>query len=157
MRISRNGDGMADSSELRDEFWERFELDELNADEWEALCDGCGRCCLHRFELDDDAIVEVPVACRLLDVSTCRCRDYPNRKAKVPSCLVLTPATVGAYPWLPDTCAYVRLHRGESLPEWHHLRSGSRDTVHEVGVGVRGQVVSERDADPLDALADLLD
>jgi uncharacterized cysteine cluster protein YcgN (CxxCxxCC family) len=142
---------------VKDRFWEKKEFDQMNEHEWESLCDGCGRCCLHRFEDEDDgSIIEVGVACKLLDVDTSRCSDYENRARRVPSCLVLTPDTVGNYPWLPQTCAYRRLHEGRALPNWHYLITGSRDDVHTRGPGIRGRVVSERDADPMDALSHLL-
>lgn len=139
-------------------FYEEKRLEEMSRDEWESLCDGCGRCCLHRFEDEGDGtLIEVPVACRLLDVETCRCGDYSNRKAEVPSCVVLSPATLADYPWLPDTCAYRCVAEDRPLPKWHHLRTNDLRTVHEEGVGVAGQVVSERDADPLDALFQLIE
>ena len=103
---------------LRDRFWER-PLADLNRAEWEALCDGCGRCCLHKLEdADTGEIEETNVACRLLDCSTARCSDYPNRKAFVPDCLQLTPSLAGKLPWLPETCAYRRRAEGEPLPRW---------------------------------------
>lgn len=143
-------------------FWERKSLSQMTATEWESLCDGCAQCCLHVFEDEDGGgFLQVPVACRLLDVSTCRCTDYANRADEVPSCIVLTPQTVGDYPWLPETCAYRCLDEGRELPSWHHLRSGSDSVpgegVHAAGVSVADKVVSERDADPMDALAALLD
>lgn len=128
-------------------FWETKRLDEMSAEEWESLCDGCGKCCLHKLQdADTDEIFSTNVACRLLDLETCRCGDYPNRKKKVPDCVQLTPETAASLPWLPPTCAYKLIAHGEALPEWHPLVSGSPDSVHDAGISVRGRAVSERQA-----------
>lgn len=100
---------------VRERFWERYSLGELNRKEWEALCDGCGQCCLKRY-VEDGVVTVYGIACRLLDIETVRCRDYPNRLKKVPTCHQLTPTTVPQYDWLPETCAYRRLHQGKPLP-----------------------------------------
>lgn len=135
---------------LRDRFWER-PLAELSNDEWEALCDGCGRCCLHKVEDEDTGeIAETNVACTLLDTRTARCRDYANRKAFVPDCLRLTLKIVDSVEWLPDTCAYRRRAAGRPLPDWHYLLTGNRDAVVRAGVAVSGRVVSEDVAGPLE-------
>ena len=135
---------------LRDRFWER-PLADLDTAEWEALCDGCGRCCLHKVEYEDTGEIEhTNVACRLLDCSTARCSDYPNRKAFVPDCLQLTPSLAGKLPWLPETCAYRRRAEGEPLPRWHYLLTGSREDVHLAGAGAAGRVISETKAGPLE-------
>lgn len=124
-------------------FWEGRALAELTPAQWEALCDGCGRCCVHRVEdADTGEVHETDVACRLLDAASCRCRDYPRRTRAVPDCLVLTPENVPGAP-LPDTCAYRRVAEGRPLPEWHYLVSGDPDAVHRAGVSVRGRVVPE--------------
>ena len=135
---------------LRNRFWER-PLDELSTPEWEALCDGCGRCCLHKLEDEDTGeLAETNVACRLLDCSTARCRDYANRKTFVPDCLRLTRSLVGKLPWLPDSCAYRRRAEGRPLPRWHYLLTGSREDVHLAGAGVAGRVISETHAGPIE-------
>ncbi len=135
---------------LRDRFWE-LPLGDLSHAEWEALCDGCGRCCLHKLEYEDSGEIEdTNVACRLLDCSTARCSDYANRKAFVPDCLTLTRKLAGNVPWLPRTCAYRLRAAGEPLRDWHYLVSGSRQTVVEAGVSVAGRVVSETEAGPLE-------
>lgn len=135
---------------LRDRFWE-LPLAKLNQQEWEALCDGCGRCCLHKVEYEDTGeIEETNVACTLLDCQTARCRDYPNRKAFVPDCLKLTLKLVDRVPWLPATCAYRLRAEGRPLPGWHYLISGNRETVICAGVSVAGRVVSEDEAGPLE-------
>lgn len=135
---------------LRERFWER-PLAELSRPEWEALCDGCGRCCLHKMEDEDTGrIEETNVACRLLDCASATCRDYPNRKSFVPDCLRLTLKIVDNVPWLPSTCAYRRRADGRPLPDWHYLLSGDREAVVRAGVSVAGRVVSEIDAGPLE-------
>lgn len=135
-------------------FWER-PLAALNRTEWEALCDGCGKCCLHKVEeeLDDGSggrIFPTNVACRLLDRQTGRCGDYKHRKAMVPDCLRLDASNVANIPWLPMTCAYRLRAAGEPLPEWHYLVSGDREAVHRAGESVRGWTVSEVIAGPLE-------
>ena len=137
-------------ADLRDRFWE-LELDALSRAEWEALCDGCGRCCLHKLEDEDTGeIAETNVACKLLDTGTAQCRDYRHRKAFVPDCLRLTPKLVKNVPWLPASCAYVRRAEGKPLPDWHHLLTGSRDAMVEAGASVAGRCISETVAGPLE-------
>ncbi|AKM07901.1 YcgN family cysteine cluster protein [Pelagerythrobacter marensis] len=135
---------------LRARFWE-LPLAELSREEWESLCDGCGRCCLHKIEdADTGEIADTNVACKLLDTDTARCSDYRHRKAYVPDCLRLTLKIVDQVEWLPETCAYRRRAAGEPLPEWHHLLTGDRDAVHRAGASVAGRVISEREAGPLE-------
>lgn len=129
-------------------FWER-PLHTLNQDEWESLCDGCGKCCLNKLEDEDTGEVAfTKIACRLLDDSTCRCAQYPIRKQFVPDCVVLTPKTLPdvAY-FMPTTCAYRRLHEGKPLPQWHPLLTGDPDSVHRAGVSVRGWTIPEFEVD----------
>ena len=135
---------------MRTKFWE-LPLESLDREEWEALCDGCGRCCLHKLEDEDTGeVTETNVACRLLDTQTAQCSNYRHRKAFVPDCLRLTPAKLAGYTWLPATCAYRLRAAGEPLPEWHYLISGDRDAVHRAGASVRGRVVSEDLAGPIE-------
>lgn len=137
-------------SSLRPRFWE-LPLDRLSKPEWEALCDGCGQCCLHKCEDEDTgAIYPTNVACRLLDISTGRCGDYANRKKLVPDCLKLTPRGVLTIEWLPATCAYRLRADGDPLPDWHYLISGDREAVHAAGASVRGKAISELVAGPLE-------
>ena len=138
---------------LRERFWERHALAELNAGEWEALCDGCGRCCLHKLEYEDTGeIAYTRVACKLLDLSTARCGDYRRRKQKVPDCVQLTPENIGSINWLPPTCAYRRLHEGRGLPRWHPLLTGDPASVQKAKISVLGRVLPETavDEDDLD-------
>ena len=138
------------SGSTGDRFWEK-PLDALSRDEWEALCDGCGKCCLHKLEDDDTgAVYHTNVACRLLDISTGRCADYRHRKALVPDCLRLTPRLVLEVPWLPATCAYRLRAEDKPLPEWHHLISGDREAVHRAGASMIGKAISEVLAGPLE-------
>lgn len=131
-------------------FWEK-PLAELDRGEWEALCDGCGRCCIHKLE-DSDTGVLYPtnVACKLLDRKTGMCSDYPNRKSRVSDCVVLDRDKLGTLEWLPDSCAYRLRAEGKPLPDWHYLVSGSRETVHQAGQSTRGWTVSEADVDELE-------
>ncbi len=130
---------------LRARFWERIPLDQLRPAEWEALCDGCGKCCL--LKLEDAETAEVAftcVGCRLLDDETCRCGQYEIRKQLVPDCVVLTPGNIAdiAY-WMPATCAYRLLYEGKPLYDWHPLVSGDPDSVHDAGISMRGRIVPE--------------
>lgn len=135
---------------LRERFWE-LEIDALTRAEWEALCDGCGRCCLNKLEDEDTGeIVETNVACKLLDTGTAKCRDYRHRKAFVPDCLRLTPRLVREVPWLPPTCAYRLRADGDPLPDWHYLLTGSRDAMLAAGACVAGRCISETVAGPLE-------
>ena len=132
---------------IRKKFWEKLSLNELNAIEWEALCDGCGKCCL--IKLDDETESKVHytrVACHLFDDTKCKCRNYNSRKKLVSSCLIMTNDNLKyAINWMPNTCAYRLLYEGKKLKDWHHLVSGSYQTVHEVGASVRNSTVSEFD------------
>ncbi|HEY5072486.1 MAG TPA: YcgN family cysteine cluster protein [Caulobacteraceae bacterium] len=135
-------------------FWEIKSLREMNAQEWESLCDGCGLCCLVRFEEQNTGeIVPTRVACRLFDAEQCRCGDYHNRERRVPECVKLTPGNVANLNWMPPSCAYRRLDQGKSLPRWHPLITKDPNSVHIAGVSVRGQTINEAALeDPDDAL-----
>lgn len=131
-------------------FWEA-PIESLDRAQWEALCDGCGKCCLNKVEDEDTGrIYPTNVACKLLDLQTCQCADYRGRRAIVPECLRLTQNKIDDYVWLPSTCAYVLRAAGKPLPEWHYLISGSRQTVHEAGMSVKGRAISELHAGPLE-------
>ena len=139
-------------------FWQRKTLSEMSWPEWEALCDGCGQCCRHRLEdAETGDIYPTRVACQLLDTTTCRCRDYAGRHALVPDCIQLTAEKVARFDWLPDTCAYRRLHEGRGLADWHPLVSGDPDSVHRAGISVQGQLVSERNLPPGSRLEDFME
>jgi len=124
---------------------------EMTTAEWESLCDGCGKCCLHKLEDEDTGeIAQTNVACRLLDLDSCRCGNYAKRSYLVPDCVVLTPKNVGELGWMPKTCAYRLLAEGKDLYPWHPLVSGDPNSVHKARVSVRGRAVSERVAGPLE-------
>ncbi|MDA0239556.1 MAG: YcgN family cysteine cluster protein [Proteobacteria bacterium] len=128
-------------------FWRSKTLDEMSLDEWESLCDGCGRCCLHKLEeADTGELSYTNVACRLLDLNSCYCTDYVNRTFRVPDCVELTIQSMKTVRWLPPTCAYRLVGEGKDLKWWHPLVSGDPDTVHQAGVSVRGRVVLEDEA-----------
>ncbi len=133
---------------LEPEFWKKKSLEEMNQEEWEALCDGCARCCL--YKLQDEETGEVfytNVVCRLLDLERCRCTAYAERAIKMPTCLVLDPERVRDLKWMPKTCAYRLLAEGKPLEWWHPLVSGDPNTVHLAGISVRYRVIEEQDAD----------
>lgn len=133
---------------LRERFWERYPLDALNDAEWEALCDGCGRCCLVKIEDEESGdLALLDVACKLLDIDSCRCSDYANRFTEVAECTKLTRENLYEFDWLPSTCAYRRLGEGRRLAGWHPLVAGSDRRMHRKGISVRAIAVSERDVD----------
>jgi uncharacterized cysteine cluster protein YcgN (CxxCxxCC family) len=125
-------------------YWKTTSLEQMSGEQWEALCDGCGKCCLVKL-IDDvtDDLHYTDVACKLLDGQSCRCKDYSNRKAKVPDCVILTPKLLEDLVWMPSTCAYRLVKEGKDLPFWHPLVCGDPEMVHEAGISVRGRAVSE--------------
>lgn len=125
-------------------FWENKSLADMDVEEWESLCDGCGRCCLVKLEDSDSSKVSYTnVACTLLDINACRCTDYAHRKQRVAACFVLDANSLGDYSYLPPTCAYRLLSEGKTLPQWHPLITGNADSVHQAGISVRDKVVSQ--------------
>jgi uncharacterized protein len=125
-------------------FWKTKKLTEMTTKEWESLCDGCGKCCLMKYEDDEtNELHFTSIACKLLDDATCRCSDYKNRMEKVDICVKLTPKVVATVDWLPDSCAYRLVHEGKDLYDWHHLKSGNPELVHKHGFSARDRTVSE--------------
>ncbi len=138
-------------------FWETKTLAEMNPEEWEALCDGCGRCCLFKLEDEDThEIFYTRVVCRYFNVETGRCRVYAERTELVPTCLQLDPGRVSELGWIPRSCAYRRLAEGRKLAAWHPLIAGSRTRMQKNGVAVNRQIISEDLAD-MDHLEDYID
>ena len=136
--------GLAASDPAPPPFWETKRIDELTQREWESLCDGCGQCCLLKIEDEDTGDVFLTrLACSLLDVGRCRCKDYANRHNVMSDCITLRPENVEAIAWLPESCAYRRVAEGRGLAWWHPLVSGDPDTVHQAGVSIRDWAVGE--------------
>ncbi len=134
-------------SEVRDPapFWEEKSLEEMNAAEWEALCDGCGQCCLIKLEDEDTGEIAITrLACKLLDLGSCRCSNYENRRDYVEDCVKLTPEGVRSLNWLPETCAYRLISEGRKLRWWHPLISGTAESVHQAGISIRGVAIGEK-------------
>lgn len=132
-------------------FWKSKTLEEMTREEWESLCDGCGRCCLNKLEdWDTGEIHYTDIACSQLDSETCRCKSYVKRFEIVPDCIDLTPQKIREVDWLPPTCAYRLVKEGRDLRDWHPLVSGSSQTVHIAGISVRGRIVSEVGYEPSD-------
>lgn len=131
-------------------FWESKSLAQLNRREWEQLCDGCAKCCLHKLEDEDTGIIySTNVVCQYLDIQQCRCSEYAHRSTLVPDCMTLIPENLEQVYFMPATCAYRLLAEGKPLPVWHPLISGSPDSVHDSGHSVHGKVISELEADDL--------
>lgn len=129
-------------------FWEYKTLADMTVAEWESLCDGCAQCCMHKLEDEDTGeILFTDVACKLLDLATCRCTNYGARSRLVKACLVLAPDRPEVFAWLPGTCAYRRLAEGDALPEWHPLITDDLDSVHAAGISVQGKATSELEND----------
>ncbi|MEJ6404748.1 YcgN family cysteine cluster protein [Yoonia sp. 2307UL14-13] len=138
-----------DRTGLGERYWETKRLDQMNQREWEALCDGCGKCCLNKLEDDDSGDVALTrVACRLLDDSTCLCSNYTMRHEFVSECIALTPKNLEKHMyWLPQTCGYRLIYEGRQLYDWHPLISGDPQSVHRAGVSIQNRTVSEIDID----------
>ena len=137
-------------------FWER-PLADLTDEQWEALCDGCGRCCLVKLEDEDTGDIHfTSVACRLLDAGTCRCGDYANRQRAVPDCVRLTRENVSELAWLPRTCAYRLRAQGRPLPDWHPLLTEDPESVVRAGISVRNRIAAEETEVELDDLPDYI-
>ncbi|MBE7158559.1 MAG: YcgN family cysteine cluster protein, partial [Rhodospirillales bacterium] len=126
-------------------FWKRKRLEEMTEEEWESLCDGCGRCCLEKVGADDaQETFALDIACNLLDIHKGRCGDYANRLDRHVGCFQFSPETIDRMGVVPETCAYDRVRKGKDLAWWHPLISGRPDTVHEAGISVRGRAIPGR-------------
>jgi uncharacterized cysteine cluster protein YcgN (CxxCxxCC family) len=143
------------ANDVKDPFWRTTALEDMSTEQWESLCDGCGRCCLVKLEDEESGKIHATdVACRLFDAGACRCRDYENRTAAVPDCVGLTPEVVRSLRWLPPSCAYKLVADGQELPWWHPLVSGTHDTVKTAGISVAGRVFALEDDVALEDLVD---
>lgn len=125
-------------------FWEHKTLEQLDQTQWEALCDGCAQCCLIKLEDEDSGqIATTSLCCNLLDIDSCRCTDYANRRVRIPDCVELNASTTRQFNWLPESCAYRRVAQGLPLPDWHYLISGDRDAVHAAQASIRDFAIPE--------------
>lgn len=125
-------------------FYKRKTLAQLDQQEWESLCDGCGLCCLQKLEDEDDgSVYYTRIACKLLDLNTCQCTNYAKRRDFVPDCIQLSPDQAESFKWLPPTCAYRLVSEGKDLPLWHHLVCGDKDAVHHERISQAGRMLSE--------------
>jgi uncharacterized cysteine cluster protein YcgN (CxxCxxCC family) len=137
------------STEFSPGWWNSKSLEQLTTSEWEALCDGCAKCCLHKLEDDDSGeVYYTKVRCRYLDEDSCRCSDYAQRSVLMPNCIHLRVEEVSGYDWLPSTCAYRLRAHNLPLPEWHPLETGDSQSVHEAGVSIRGRAISDEFVHP---------
>lgn len=128
-------------------FWQTTKLEDMSAQQWESLCDGCGKCCLNKLEDEDTGeIYYTNVACRLLDIPTARCSNYAKRKSLVPDCTILEPHNLGLFKWLPKSCAYKLVFEGKDLPRWHPLITGDPLSTRKANKAISGDIISERDA-----------
>ena len=138
-------------------FWESKQLADITDEEWESLCDGCGKCCLFKFQDEDtDEMFFTHVACKLFDASTCRCSSYDTRFKSVPECADIRKFTAKEFHWLPERCTYRLLFEGKKLKPWHPLISGDPNSVHSADISMQNRVINEVDAD-LDNLEDYID
>ncbi|MAK61723.1 MAG: hypothetical protein CMK09_12145 [Ponticaulis sp.] len=129
---------------MSEKWWETTPMADMDTAQWEALCDGCAKCCLLKLEDEDTGeIAYTRLHCKSLDGESCLCTDYANRKAIVPDCVKLTPDNLSALKWMPKTCAYRLLNEGKPLFDWHPLISGDPNSVHEAGVSIKGRTLNE--------------
>ncbi len=141
---------------LESQFWKKKSLEEMSSEEWEALCDGCGRCCLHKLENEDTGeVFYTRVVCRLLDIQQCRCSRYDQRKELEPDCVLVTPQLALRLDWIPKICAYRLLAEGKDLEPWHPLVSGDPGSVHRAGISVRDYAISEGEVEE-DEMEDMI-
>lgn len=134
-------------------FWKTKSLAQMSTAEWESLCDGCGKCCCIRMEDEDNGKIYVTnVSCKLFDSATCRCVDYEDRRKTVPDCVQVTPGNVAGLKWMPQTCSYRLLSEGKPLPEYHHLITGDRNSIHDAGMSVQNAVIPEGEIEDEDDL-----
>lgn len=142
-------------TESLERYWDNKTLEEMTPEEWESLCDGCGLCCLTKLQDEDtDEIVYTSVVCRYSDTETGQCSDYENRSTNVPTCVPLTRERVAEFDWLPDSCAYRVIYRGDKLADWHPLNSGKKESVKLAGVGLLAIPLLVVDSDEIEDFED---
>lgn len=125
-------------------FWKTTPLQDMTQDEWESICDGCGKCCLQKLQDEDtDDIYYTDLSCHQLDIQSCQCKVYDTRQKKVANCITLTYEHINEFHWLPDTCGYRVLHETGDLPEWHPLKVGSQTEMLRQGLTVSHYAVNE--------------
>ena len=133
------------------EFWKNKPLQEMNSEEWESLCDGCAKCCIFKFEEDDTGhILQTDVVCKLLNIETCNCTKYEQRKILVPDCITITPDNILQLKWMPESCSYRLLALGKNLPDWHPLITNNAKSSQQAGKTVQGQVISESEVEDVE-------
>lgn len=131
-------------------FWETKKLSELSHEEWEALCDGCGLCCLHKLQDEDEEdapVLLTRVICHCYDIDAGQCSDYANRFKKVEGCTQLTLKRASEFDWLPETCAYRLRYHNRPLPLWHPLISGNPKSVRAYGVHLFNPILETEEID----------
>ena len=125
-------------------FWETKNLIDMNENEWESLCDKCGKCCVIKLEdFDTQEVHYTNVSCKLLCEKSASCKNYENRKSIVPDCIILSPDNLKDLKWMPETCAYKLLNEGKELPYWHPLLSGNDKEIVNSGNSVKNKVTNE--------------
>ena len=131
---------------LGNKFWETKNLIDMNENEWESLCDKCGKCCVIKLEdFDTQQVHYTNVSCKLLCEKSASCKDYENRKSIVPDCIILSPDNLKDLKWMPETCAYKLLNEGKNLPYWHPLLSGNDKEIVNSGNSVKNRVTNENE------------
>ncbi len=116
----------------------------MNENEWESLCDKCGKCCVIKLEdFDTQEVHYTNVSCKLLCEKSASCKNYENRKSIVPDCIILSPDNLKDLKWMPETCAYKLLNEGKELPYWHPLLSGNDKEIVNSGNSVKNRVTNE--------------
>ena len=129
---------------MGNKFWETKNLIDMNENEWELLCDKCGKCCVIKLEdFDTQEVHYTNVSCKLLCEKSASCKDYENRKSIVPDCIILSPDNLKDLKWMPETCAYKLLNEGKKLHYWHPLLSGNDKDIVNSGNSVKNRVTNE--------------
>ena len=138
--------------------WVYKPLAEMSKAEWDALCDGCGKCCVLKLEdADSGEIYATDVGCKLLNCQNAQCQDYENRQTHVPDCVVLNVENLSTLTWMPKSCAYRCLYEGRDLPNWHPLVTGTQQSVIDSGHSVAGRIFPEDSVDMQDLSEHIVD